>query len=1167
MKDSTNSQHSSNSAAPQDPDLSGWQRLKNNKRVAHLTLPLLIMASIVEVVILATGWKYQQTVCLPQGMGVTFFGIGPIGATILAVELLKLPLAIWTAGRHGWPKVFMLAVGLPLICLLTFQLVKDMAVYEMTTAMLPATEQFEKAAAEEVKIRHLEGELAAIEKKKADRQQKLNELKATQAQAKADLDAALKLNEEHRKDAITLTEYQKKELTDVEARQAAIIKQFDADTAQLTKALTDLRTRRETELARASEWNAEEARIENEFKTKMADYTNRKTQYEKDKAEYDSANFVRRKLMREPVDPGVPPQREVNTFLKPTILAELEAQIKAKEGELADVNNKRRERVAQVAADARRVREEFDRRSTTKRDESDRKREEALASLTETAKEIKAQQEQVDKELAAAVQKVDGIRAEIAASRKTAEGYYEAREAAIRKTQVHRIGTTVEIVRGWFKGERPVSITESAKARGDLLTDQISMVRIWVYPVLAFLVAFLPTLLVELGFSSLYKPEQTRPAYRVGFLGRRLHWLYTRAGRFKILRAERMAKEAAAELAGRERAIASAKAATQKAIAEKEAATRQAQEAIAAAAVAHETQLQNVQAEWVAKVEGLTEQLNQALAEQEALRNGQKAEVERQIQQRQNAWQDRLNQFRRDLAEQQATSESERAALIQEHQKELQEVIDDFKTQLAQARRQTTEIQSSAGETSTRLQDDLKAAIRARDEAESQLKLQADSFALQLSQAKDDGAREMEKAVRQEKYRAERQQMEFEKTLRQREEGFERRLKQREQELAVTFDARIAEEKTKLEQQFSQREAELERQFDARGRERWKQDAQQRDQAAEIRLKQREQELQAEMQARLNDMQAKAEQELRRREADLERELGSTSRDAIARLRQELQQQEQAYLAKLKQREQELTMRAATQVTEVQSQAAADLRKRQEDWERQTQMKLRQREQQLQAEFDARHAELQKKSEQELNTRQQEWERTAEAAARVTESRLANEIRQKEELFQSKLRQRDEQWQEKIATLRAELQAQNEQEIRRREAAAADDRERIVGEVEAQLRKEMQAKQEAFQAQAKVREDELVAQLEAQAQAHQALRKERDDARQAATEATRQVQDFRKKLMDASSFLSNWKNGDGDARSGETSRITRTGEAPASGSRPAGGVPSGDAPPPYKMVG
>src|SRR6476620_921879 len=134
---SSNSSESSAAAAPRDLGFSPWERLKT-KRISYLTVPLLVMATITEFVILATGWKYQQTVCVPQGMGVTFFGIGPIGATILAVELLKLPLAIWTASRHGWQKTFMLIIGLPLICVLTFQLVKDMAVYEMGVAMTPA---------------------------------------------------------------------------------------------------------------------------------------------------------------------------------------------------------------------------------------------------------------------------------------------------------------------------------------------------------------------------------------------------------------------------------------------------------------------------------------------------------------------------------------------------------------------------------------------------------------------------------------------------------------------------------------------------------------------------------------------------------------------------------------------------------------------------------------------------------------------------------------------------------------------------------------------------------------------------------------------------------------------------------------------------------------------
>src|ERR1022692_4696596 len=360
MKDSnsTNSQGSPHSAAAQDMGFSPWQQLKS-RRISYLTLPLLFMATVTEFVILSTGWKYQQVVCLPKGMGVTFLGIGPIGATILAVELLKLPLAIWTASRSGWQKGFMLVVGLPMICVLTFQLVKDMAVYEMGVALIPSSQMLEQATAEEVKIGQLNGELTAIEGKKTDREHKLAELAAKKTKARAELEESLKRNADVRQDAISLTDYQKKELSEVEARQATIIKQFDADTTQLTKAITDLRARRETELARATTWNAEEARIDNAYKAKMAAYANKKTAYEKDKAEYDNANFLKRQLMREPVNPGVPPERESDTILKPTLVAEIDTQIKTEEAELLAVNNKRRDRVAQVDADARRLREEF----------------------------------------------------------------------------------------------------------------------------------------------------------------------------------------------------------------------------------------------------------------------------------------------------------------------------------------------------------------------------------------------------------------------------------------------------------------------------------------------------------------------------------------------------------------------------------------------------------------------------------------------------------------------------------------------------------------------------------------------------------------------------------------------------------------------------------------
>src|SRR5207249_1060731 len=138
---------------------------------------------------------------------------------------------------------------------------------------------------------------------------------------------------------------------------------------------------------------------------------------------------------------------------------------------------------------------------------------------------------------------------------------------------------------------------------------------------------------------------------------------------------------------------------------------------------------------------------------------------------------------------------AECTAMMQEHHKKLLEVSEDCKTQVIQARRQAANAELAAVEASAKLTRDLKESLHARDTAESQLQQQADSFSLKLSQAKEDAAREMEKAARQEKHRSERQQLESGKTLRQREEDFEHRLEQREQELSVGFDARLVRNK------------------------------------------------------------------------------------------------------------------------------------------------------------------------------------------------------------------------------------------------------------------------------------------------------------------------------------------------------------------------------------
>jgi hypothetical protein len=1110
MKDSKSSsgQGSAQFVAPKDMGFTPWERLKT-KRISYLTLPLLAMATVTEIVILSTGWKYQQKVCLPPGMAVTFFSIGPIGATILACELLKLPLAIWTASRHGWQKAFMMAIGLPLICVLTFQLVKDMAVYEMGVALTPASQFLEKANEEEVKIAHLNGELKGVGDKKAEHDRKLAELTAKQAKARADLEESIKRNDAARQDAITLTEYQKKELSEVEARQANIIAQFNADTEQLTKSLADLRTRREAEVAKASKWNAEEARIENAYKTKMVDYANQKAAYDKAKAEYDGANFLKRQLMKEPVTPGVPPEREVNTILKPTLVAELDDQIKAKEAELAAVNNKRRERVAQVDADARRLREQYDTRSVSKREESDKKREELSAALAALAKEEKTEREQFEKEYESAVQTVDGIQAEINASRKKAEGFYEEREAAIRKTQVHRIATTVEIVRGLIKGERPMSIQLSAKQRGDILTDQISMVRIWVYPVLAFIVAFLPTLMVEIGFSTIFEPEQQRPPHRLGFLGRRLHWLYKRAGRQKILRAERLAKEAATQIASREQAMAAANGAADKALMEKEAELQSLREEMSVAAAEHAEVMKQKEEEWVTKLAATTDSLNRTVVEKDALRDLQKSEIERQISMRQNAWSDRLTQLRKELDDQRAAADAERTSLIQEQHKKLMEVSEECKTQVSEARRQAAAAEMAAVEASAKLSHDLKQALDARDLAESQLQQQAEAFNVKLSQAREDTAREVEKALRQEKHRFERQQLEFGKTLRQRDDDLNHQLQQREQELALALETRLAEVQTRLEQEARRRQTELERQFEARALEvdaRWKQELQQREEAGQVRLKQREQQLQAQAEIRLGELQAQLEQQSRHREADWERQFEAQAREADGRLKQETQQKEMAFQAKLKQREQELAL--AT---------------------------------------DAREAELQKQLAADLRAREEEWERQAEARVRAAEIRLSQELQQREELSLSKSRQRDQQWQAKLDAARAELQAQTEM-LRRRDLET----DAAMRDLDARLRKEMQQKEEASLARVEQREQELIGQLTGQAEARQKAaqalweaeadkraraaiepfklqlaraERERDEAKQSAFENARQAQNLEKQLTEASSFLNGWRNG------------------------------------------
>jgi hypothetical protein len=501
---------------------------------------------------------------------------------------------------------------------------------------------------------------------------------------------------------------------------------------------------------------------------------------------------------------------------------------------------------------------------------------------------------------------------------------------------------------------------------------------------------------------------------------------------------ERVAKEASSQIAARDRALAEAKAAANKALSERDAELQAAHETVSATEAKYAEEAKKKETEWVTKLGSMAESLNRAVVEKDSLRDLQKSEVDRQVQMRQNAWSEHVAQMRKELDDHRIAAEGERAAMHQAQHKKLMEVTEDCKNQVVQARRQMADAELAAMEKLSRMERDLKDAMRARDEAETQLKLQADTLSLKLTQAQEDGTRLFEKVSRQEKHRVERQQQEFEKTLRQKEEGFEHRMNQREQELALAFEARLAEEKTKVEQNGRLREAEVQRQLEDRAREndaRWKEDVQKREEAAQIRLKQREQQLEAQAESKLRDALSQAEEQLRRRVTDLERQLELQSREAESRLKQDLQDKELAFQAKLKQREGELSIKADARETELRKQLASDLRAREEDWERQTQSRIR-----------------------------------------ATESRLARETEEKEELFLSKSRQREEQWQVKLDGVLAELQAQT-------------------------------TAIEPFK--------EQLARAE----------RERDEARHTATESARHVEVMEKKLNEASSFLTGWRNG------------------------------------------
>ena len=97
------------------------------------------------------------------------------------------------------------------------------------------------------------------------------------------------------------------------------------------------------------------------------------------------------------------------------------------------------------------------------------------------------------------------------------------------------------------------------------------------------------------------------------------------------------------------------------------------------------------------------------------------------------------------------------------------------------------------------------------------------------------------------------------------------------------------------------------------------------------------------------------------------------------------------------------------------------------------QTRLKQREQQLQAQAEARLSEVQTQAEQELRRREAELERQLEAQSREADARLKQELQQKELAFQAKLKQREQELAIKADARETELQNQWAADLRARQ--------------------------------------------------------------------------------------------------------------------------------------
>ncbi|MDB4780293.1 hypothetical protein OAG48_00015 [bacterium] len=206
---------------------------------------MVALAVLVELGILFFCYQYEVTQA-PVGV-YTLWGISALGAILLLIELLKLPTAFWLAGRKGLARKSILSVVLltPL-CLITWEVTKDMATNEVVLSLEPAVQLEKEAAGLEARNGDIRDSLArrehdakasetALEKIRRESAAHLSDL---QDRRKVEISNFMSADESISRD-FGNTPAEKSERVNLENRRAEIQSRFDADYGILQVALKD----------------------------------------------------------------------------------------------------------------------------------------------------------------------------------------------------------------------------------------------------------------------------------------------------------------------------------------------------------------------------------------------------------------------------------------------------------------------------------------------------------------------------------------------------------------------------------------------------------------------------------------------------------------------------------------------------------------------------------------------------------------------------------------------------------------------------------------------------------------------------------------------------------------------------------------------------------------